>query len=48
MLDQGFEPDIRRIAEKMPDKDDRQTLMFSATFPGEVRQNIASICFFCG
>ena len=35
MLDMGFEPQIRRIVEKdnMPDKSQRQTLMFSATFP---------------
>lgn len=34
MLDMGFEPQIRRIVEKdMPRVGDRQTLMFSATFP---------------
>ena len=39
MLDMGFEPQIRRIVEKdnMPSKDERQTLMFSATFPKEIQ-----------
>ncbi len=34
MLDMGFLPDIRRIMESLPAQ--RQTLMFSATFPGEI------------
>lgn len=39
MLDMGFEPQIRRIVQKnnMPDVGDRQTLMFSATFPKEIQ-----------
>ena len=39
MLDMGFEPQIRRIVEqdKMPKVGDRQTLMFSATFPKEIQ-----------
>lgn len=39
MLDMGFEPQIRRIVEKdtMPGTGDRQTLMFSATFPKEIQ-----------
>ena len=39
MLDMGFEPQIRQIVEKnnMPNKEDRQTLMFSATFPKEIQ-----------
>ncbi|KAI5478600.1 ATP-dependent rna helicase ded1 [Pseudohyphozyma bogoriensis] len=39
MLDMGFEPQIRRIVkgEDMPDVDQRQTLMFSATFPREIQ-----------
>ncbi|ORX81565.1 DEAD-domain-containing protein [Basidiobolus meristosporus CBS 931.73] len=39
MLDMGFEPQIRRIVERsgMPGVKDRQTLMFSATFPREIR-----------
>lgn len=34
MLDMGFLPDIRKILRKLPE--DRQTLMFSATFPDEI------------
>lgn len=34
MLDMGFMPDIRRIVSKLPRQ--RQTLMFSATFPDEI------------
>jgi len=43
MLDMGFEPQIRRIVEQedMPPSKDRQTLMFSATFPKEI-QRLAS------
>ena len=39
MLDMGFEPQIRRIVEgeDMPDVQNRQTLMFSATFPKEIQ-----------
>ncbi|KAJ1975764.1 ATP-dependent RNA helicase ded1 [Dimargaris verticillata] len=39
MLDMGFEPQIRRIVEgeDMPDVHNRQTLMFSATFPREIQ-----------
>eukprot|EP00300_Choanocystis_sp_HF-7_P009392 c16407_g1_i3.p1 GENE.c16407_g1_i3~~c16407_g1_i3.p1 ORF type:complete len:341 (+),score=46.29 c16407_g1_i3:1110-2132(+) len=39
MLDMGFEPQIRRIVEQedMP-VEDRQTLMFSATFPKEIQR----------
>ena len=33
MMDMGFEPDIRKIVEDFDLSDDRQTLMFSATFP---------------
>ena len=40
MLDMGFEPQIRRIVqgEDMPGTDERQTLMFSATFPREIQR----------
>ncbi len=43
MLDMGFEPQIRRIVEQedMPPVGQRQTLMFSATFPKEI-QRLAS------
>ncbi|KAI5301541.1 DEAD-box ATP-dependent RNA helicase [Ascosphaera pollenicola] len=39
MLDMGFEPQIRRIVEgeDMPAVDQRQTLMFSATFPRDIQ-----------
>ncbi|KAJ4380119.1 DEAD-box ATP-dependent RNA helicase [Didymella sp. IMI 355093] len=39
MLDMGFEPQIRRIVEgeDMPQVADRQTLMFSATFPRDIQ-----------
>ncbi|PRP79751.1 hypothetical protein PROFUN_12613 [Planoprotostelium fungivorum] len=44
MLDMGFEPQIRRIVEEedMPRTGDRQTLMFSATFPKEIQRLAAS------
>ena len=35
MFDMGFLPDIRRIVKKLPQK--RQTLLFSATMPKEIR-----------
>lgn len=43
MLDMGFEPQIRRIVEgeNMPRPGERQTLLFSATFPKEI-QRLAS------
>lgn len=43
MLDMGFEPQIREVIEKfdMAPKQNRQTLMFSATFPKEI-QKLAS------
>lgn len=37
MLDMGFEPQIRAIAEAMPPPKERQTLLFSATWPKEVK-----------
>ncbi|KAM6580231.1 hypothetical protein CsatA_004005 [Cannabis sativa] len=43
MLDMGFEPQIRKIVEKMdmPPPGTRQTMLFSATFPTEI-QKLAS------
>jgi hypothetical protein len=41
MLDMGFEPQLREIVERLPASDGdggRQTCMFSATWPREVRQ----------
>ncbi|KAI5961659.1 DED1 [Candida pseudojiufengensis] len=39
MLDMGFEPQIRHIVQEcdMPNVKDRQTLMFSATFPRDIQ-----------
>ena len=46
MLDMGFEPQIRRIVEQdtMPKTGDRQTLMFSATFPKEIQVHAPAHC----
>jgi ATP-dependent RNA helicase DDX3X len=41
MLDMGFEPQIRSIVDQFGMSTDRQTLMFSATFPKEI-QRLAS------
>ncbi|XP_067889177.1 probable ATP-dependent RNA helicase DDX4 isoform X1 [Heterodontus francisci] len=40
MLDMGFEPDMRKLVNSfdMPPKQNRQTLMFSATFPEEIQR----------
>lgn len=41
MLDMGFEPQLREIVERLPasgGEGGRQTCMFSATWPQEVRQ----------
>ncbi|XP_028320908.1 putative ATP-dependent RNA helicase DDX4 isoform X2 [Gouania willdenowi] len=40
MLDMGFEPDMRRLVASpgMPDKEHRQTLMFSATYPEDIQR----------
>ena len=40
MLDMGFEPQIRRIVEQegMPHREERQTMMFSATFPANIQR----------
>ena len=36
MMDMGFWPDVRRIAEALPPSASRQTMFFSATMPDEV------------
>lgn len=36
MLDMGFIPDVRRIVKATPPKDERQTMLFSATFNYDV------------
>jgi ATP-dependent RNA helicase DDX3X len=41
MMDMGFEPQIRRIVEQCDMPRERQTMMFSATFPKEI-QKLAS------
>ena len=41
MLDMGFMPDVRRILKTLPKQ--RQTLMFSATFPREVERLAADM-----
>lgn len=38
MLDMGFEKSIRQIVEQRDCPKDRQTLLFSATFPKDIRQ----------
>ena len=40
MLDMGFEPQIRQLVEQkdMPRTGDRQTMLFSATFPKEIQR----------
>lgn len=49
MLDMGFEPQIRKIVEQngMPDSSERQTLMFSATFPTEIQVGRVSKLLLC-
>jgi ATP-dependent RNA helicase DDX3X len=37
MLDMGFGPQIKKIVEECPSVEERQTLMFSATFPREIQ-----------
>ncbi|KAF7655139.1 hypothetical protein LDENG_00060090 [Lucifuga dentata] len=43
MLDMGFEPDMRRLVASpgMPSKENRQTLMFSATYPEDIQRMAA-------
>ncbi|VAW82425.1 ATP-dependent RNA helicase RhlE [hydrothermal vent metagenome] len=38
MLDMGFIHDIRKVMAMLPDKNARQTLLFSATFSDEIKQ----------
>jgi ATP-dependent RNA helicase DDX3X len=38
MLDMGFEPQIRNIVGQAPRAGERQTLMFSATFPKSIQK----------
>jgi ATP-dependent RNA helicase DDX3X len=47
MLDMGFEPQIRKIVEQMdmPPRGERQTMLFSATFPKEIQVCYLLFCF---
>jgi ATP-dependent RNA helicase DDX3X len=45
MLDMGFEPQIRRIVEQEDMPRERQTLMFSATFPDEIQRLAADFLY---
>jgi ATP-dependent RNA helicase DDX3X len=45
MLDMGFEPQIRRIVEECDMPRERQTMMFSATFPKEIQQLAADFLY---
>ncbi|XP_056157066.1 probable ATP-dependent RNA helicase DDX4 [Lampris incognitus] len=40
MLDMGFEPEMRKLlaSQGMPPKEERQTLMFSATYPEDIER----------
>lgn len=38
MLDMGFIPDVRRIISRIPPKEERQTLLFSATVSDDVKR----------
>ena len=44
MLDMGFIPDVRRIIGRMPKKELRQTMLFSATVSEDVRRLAAQWC----
>jgi len=44
MLDMGFIPDVRRIIYKTPPKENRQTMLFSATVTEEVRRLASQWC----
>nr|XP_005156510.1 probable ATP-dependent RNA helicase DDX4 isoform X1 [Danio rerio]AAL89410.1 vasa-like protein [Danio rerio] len=43
MLDMGFEPEMRKLVASpgMPSKEERQTLMFSATYPEDIQRMAA-------
>lgn len=44
MLDMGFIPDVRSIIHQIPNRDKRQTMMFSATFTEEVKRLASQWC----
>jgi ATP-dependent RNA helicase RhlE len=43
MMDMGFWPDVRRIAQTLPPPDKRQTLLFSATMPDDVMRMLDEV-----
>jgi ATP-dependent RNA helicase RhlE len=43
MMDMGFWPDVKRIAQTLPPAEKRQTLLFSATMPDEVMRMLDEI-----
>lgn len=44
MLDMGFIPDVRRIIGRVAGKNERQTMMFSATITGDVQRLASQWC----
>ncbi len=44
MLDMGFIPDVRRIIHRLPNRTERQTLMFSATVTDDVKRLASQWC----
>jgi len=43
MMDMGFWPDVRRIAQTLPPPEKRQTLLFSATMPDDVMKLLGEV-----
>ena len=43
LLDMGFEDEVNRVLEHLPCKEQRQTLLFSATWPAKVEQLSARV-----
>lgn len=53
MLDMGFEEDVRYIISRCPDRESRQTAMFSATWPAAIQRlamefMIDPVCIYVG
>ncbi len=44
MLDMGFIPDVRRIVGRLPKREKRQTMLFSATVPEDVQRLASQWC----
>lgn len=45
MLDMGFIHDVKKVMRKLPEKAQRQTLLFSATMPKEIEQLAAELLY---